>query len=131
MSSNYTFEVIEDILYEMTGTQHDGGFIFLKTFFMIGGQLHAGLFPETLLHLGGDEVKLGCWNKVERIHNWLIGKNMTADDGYKYFVDRVHFSFASFQVLLITPVSRSPKLHSPCSADRFNGSTSLNIFAAN
>ena len=70
MSSNYTFEVIGDILYEMTGTQHDGGFIFLKTFFMIGGQLHAGLFPETLLHLGGDEVN---WDVGIRSSAFTIG----------------------------------------------------------
>jgi len=41
------------------------------------------------VHLGGDEVDTSCWTKTPAIAAWLTAQNMTADDGYAYFVKRV------------------------------------------
>ena len=41
-----------------------------------------GLFPESLLHLGGDEVNTACWKTTPSIAAWLAARNMTQDDGY-------------------------------------------------
>ncbi|PRP84225.1 beta-hexosaminidase 2 [Planoprotostelium fungivorum] len=44
------------------------------------------LFPENLLHLGGDEVPLGCWNKSSTILQHTIQYNKTLQDLYLEFV---------------------------------------------
>jgi hexosaminidase len=46
----------------------------------------SGLFPDNFLHLGGDEVDTACWSLTPEIAKWLAARNMTADDGYAYFV---------------------------------------------
>lgn len=71
VSSNRTFQVISDVLHEMTG-----------------GGARKGLFPDDFIHLGGDEVRVDCWNSVPHIAAWLRSRNFTADDAYMYFVNR-------------------------------------------
>jgi hexosaminidase len=70
-ASPATFELIESMLGECTG----------KTPL-------AGLFPESMIHLGGDEVKTKCWSKTPSVAAWLAKNNYTADQGYGYFVNR-------------------------------------------
>ena len=77
-ASPATFELIGDLLGECTGNRSGGG-----------------LFPETLIHLGGDEVKTGCWTKTPAVAEWLAAKNLTATEAYGYFVNRTaHLSIA-------------------------------------
>jgi hexosaminidase len=45
-----------------------------------------GLFPDNMIHLGGDEVDVTCWNQTAEIAKWLSDRGMSADDGYAYFV---------------------------------------------
>jgi hexosaminidase len=69
-SSNVTWTVVESVLTEMSGPH--------------------GVFFDEMVHLGGDEVDMGCWNQSDRILGWLGQRNMSLQDGYKYFVDRAH-----------------------------------------
>jgi len=60
---------------------------------MTGGQPStpgqpSGLFPERFIHLGGDEVNTQCWTQSATISRWLSAHQMTADEGYAYFVKR-------------------------------------------
>ena len=48
----------------------------------------SGLFPDAMIHLGGDEVNTDCWTADEDISAWLTEQGMTEDDGYAYFVGR-------------------------------------------
>ena len=64
-ASNQTFDLIESVLGECTGKTPLGG-----------------LFPETMIHLGGDEVNTACWNEVPAIAKWLTANNLTADGGW-------------------------------------------------
>ena len=41
-----------------------------------------------MMHLGGDEVDTSCWTETPDVNNWLIANNLTADQGYEYFVTR-------------------------------------------
>lgn len=61
-------------------------YAFLETFL---GEM-AGLFPDRVLHLGGDEVQYSCWNESERIRDWerQTGKNLT--QLYGVFEQRAH-----------------------------------------
>jgi len=72
VASDYTFTVIEGLLQDLTG-----------------GKKFAGLFPETMIHLGGDEVDTSCWSETESIAEWMATNNMTTSDAYGYFVERV------------------------------------------
>lgn len=72
-ATNATFDLIQGLFQDLTG-----------------GERGAGLFPENFLHLGGDEVDTTCWTTTPAVANWLAAHNMTADDGYEYFVERVH-----------------------------------------
>ena len=63
-ASTATFELIDDLMGEVTGRKTGGG-----------------LFPENLIHLGGDEVKTQCWSKTPAVAKWLADRNMTAQDG--------------------------------------------------
>ena len=63
-ASAKTFDLIEAVLGECTGKKP-----------------LAGLFPETMIHLGGDEVNTACWNEVPTIAKWLTANNLTADGG--------------------------------------------------
>lgn len=72
VASNVTFELIEGLFKDMTSG--------------IRGQ---GLFPDNVLHLGGDEVNTACWTSTPSIASWLQAQGLTADGGYEYFVKRV------------------------------------------
>ena len=52
------------------------------------GDAPSGLFPEGMLHLGGDEVNTKCWTSTPKVKAWLDAKGLSADDGYAYFVQR-------------------------------------------
>lgn len=65
VSKNFTFEVIASMLADLRK-----------------------IFPFGLFHLGGDEVHTGCWTSSPEIKKWLDKHNMTAYDGYEYFVLR-------------------------------------------
>lgn len=73
VANEATFTLLESLFGEMTGNVTGGG-----------------LFPDEFFHLGGDEVYTGCWTNDPQISAWLASHNMTAKDGYKYFVKRVH-----------------------------------------
>ena len=72
-SSNATFALLQTLLTEVTG-----------------GRKRAGLVPEDLIHLGGDEVDLSCWSQVPHVAAWLTASNFTAKDAYRYLVERAH-----------------------------------------
>jgi N-acetyl-beta-hexosaminidase len=48
----------------------------------------APLFPDEMVHLGGDEVDTACWDSTPAIADWMAANGMTADDAYAYFVGR-------------------------------------------
>ena len=73
LSNNATFDLMRDMFNEITG-----------------GRPGAGLVPDALFHLGGDEVDLSCWTQVPHVAQWLKDRNMTATDGYRYIVERAH-----------------------------------------
>ena len=72
-SSNATFALLEKLFTEVTG-----------------GRRRAGLVPDDLIHLGGDEVDLDCWTQVGSVGSWLKANNLTAKDAYRYVVERAH-----------------------------------------
>ena len=77
-ASPTTFELIEAVMGECTGKKPLGG-----------------LFPESVIHLGGDEVNTNCWTEVPAIAQWLTANNLTSDGGYGYFVNRsAHIAIA-------------------------------------
>lgn len=76
VASNRTFELITNLLGEMTGGKSSAP------------HAPSGLFPDDFLHLGGDEVNTACWSSSPVISAWLAAKGFTADDGYAYFVKR-------------------------------------------
>ena len=50
------------------------------------------IFPDSFLHLGGDEVKYGCWNESESIKAWMKEHELEENDFYsleQLFFDRV------------------------------------------
>lgn len=49
----------------------------------------AGLFPEKMSHIGGDEVDYYCWSIHPRIMQWLETRNMTLTDGFLYYVKHI------------------------------------------
>lgn len=77
VASNKTFELIEDLLMEMTGGVPSKP-----------GKPAPGLFKDNFIHLGGDEVNTDCWTKTPSVAKWLQDQGMTADQGYAYFVKR-------------------------------------------
>eukprot|EP01043_Picozoa_sp_COSAG02_P024601 COSAG02_NODE_1350_length_13120_cov_4.275555_11_plen_118_part_00 len=70
-ASNSTWTLIEGLIKECAGTT-----------------LTAGLFPENMIHLGGDEVDTSCWREVPAIMDWLEHRGLSTDAGYGYFVNR-------------------------------------------
>ena len=52
----------------------------------------SGRFPDRYLHLGGDEVNVGCFNASASVRKWVAaqGGNATLADVYVYFETRVH-----------------------------------------
>jgi hexosaminidase len=79
-----TFTKIEAMLHECTGGVASAP-----------GKPSPGVFKDNFIHLGGDEVNTACWGSTPSIAKWLSDKNMTADDGYAYFVKKV----AGFAIL--------------------------------
>ncbi|KAK7295676.1 hypothetical protein RJT34_18587 [Clitoria ternatea] len=63
VSKTFTFDVLSGILTDMRK-----------------------IFPFELFHLGGDEVNTDCWSSTSHVKEWLQNHNMTAEDGYQYFV---------------------------------------------
>ncbi|GMH48651.1 hypothetical protein TrLO_g3482 [Triparma laevis f. longispina] len=71
-STNATFDLIEGLFKDLTG-----------------GEAKAGLFPETLMHLGGDEVNTDCWTNTDAVSDWMDEQGFDEDDTYAYFIARV------------------------------------------
>jgi len=61
-------------------------YTFLEIFL---GEMSA-LFPENVLHLGGDEVFYQCWNQTQSITDYMKAHNATFNDLYAMFEQRVH-----------------------------------------
>lgn len=45
----------------------------------------AELFPDRFLHLGGDEVKYGCWNESASIKDWMQEHGLAMGDSYDFY----------------------------------------------
>lgn len=71
-SKEFTFDVIDKILNDF-----------------LGSDVNEGLFPGQFMHIGGDEVDVSCWNKVDHVKEWMAQRNYTAKDAYGYFVNTV------------------------------------------
>lgn len=58
----------------------------------------ANLFPDDMVHVGGDEVKLSCWTESEPISKWMRDHNMTDPvELYEYFETRLLRIVDTFQ----------------------------------
>jgi len=77
VAANETFDRISALMHELTGGRPSSR------------GAPSGLFPDELLHLGGDEVNTGCWDSTPSVAGWLKEKGLTTDDGYALFVRRV------------------------------------------
>jgi len=71
-ASNETFEVLSDLFGDLTGKTRG-----------------AGLIPDNMMHLGGDEVDTACWASTPAVQAWMSAKNFTTDDTYKFMVQSV------------------------------------------
>lgn len=80
-ASNLTFPLITSLLGECTGA----------------GTSHSGLFPYSLMHLGGDEVNYSCWEASEEIQSWEKENGLNGSEGFYYFITNLS---------LITPPCR-------------------------
>lgn len=62
------------------------------TFALLGALLDdlARLFPDSVVHLGGDEVDTACWEKSPEISEWLRVRGLSAQEAYAEFVLRAH-----------------------------------------
>lgn len=50
----------------------------------------SNLFPDDMVHVGGDEVKLTCWSDSEPISQWMKEHNMSEPvELYEYFETRL------------------------------------------
>lgn len=47
------------------------------------------LFPEQMMHLGGDEIDTCCWSYSPGITKWLVENNLSLIGGYAYYVKRI------------------------------------------
>jgi len=71
-SNDLTYQVLTGILMDSTG-----------------GVAGAGLFPEGLIHMGGDEVSYECWDSSAQIKKFMALNNFTTyDQVYEYYVLR-------------------------------------------
>ena len=70
-ATNATYELLTDLLKDLTG-----------------GTRGSGLFPDNVMHLGGDEVNTACYGSTPSIAKWLAARGLTADGGYESFVKR-------------------------------------------
>jgi hexosaminidase len=56
------------------------------------------LFPDRMVHVGGDEVDLSCWSKSDTISQWMKEHNMTDPiELYEYFETRLLRVVDSFE----------------------------------
>eukprot|EP00756_Hemistasia_phaeocysticola_P016550 Hpha_TRINITY_DN15482_c6_g2::TRINITY_DN15482_c6_g2_i5::g.172750::m.172750/K12373/HEXA_B; hexosaminidase len=78
VANNATFDLLNSLIGECTGGRPSKR-----------GDPSPGLFKDNFVHLGGDEVDTSCWSKTPAVADWLAKQNMTADQGYAYFVKRV------------------------------------------
>lgn len=65
-----------------------------KTYDLVYGLLSelTEQFPDLYVHLGGDEVKYGCWNESSSIKTWMHNNGFEAEDFYsleQYFFENV------------------------------------------
>ncbi|EGD83308.1 hypothetical protein PTSG_03917 [Salpingoeca rosetta] len=70
-ATNTTFNLIAGLFKDLTG-----------------GARGSGLFPDNLMHLGGDEVNTKCWSESPTISKWMQDHGLTPDGAYAYFVNR-------------------------------------------
>ncbi len=59
---------------------------FLETFLVDMTEL----FPDTVLHLGGDEVQYNCWNESQAIREYVAKTGKSLQDLYGMFEAKVH-----------------------------------------
>ena len=71
-STNATFDLIEGLFKDLTG-----------------GKKGEGIFPDDIMHLGGDEVDTSCWSSSDDITKWMEDQGMDEDGTYAYFIGRV------------------------------------------
>jgi hexosaminidase len=72
-ASNLTFPLITSLLSECTGA----------------GSGKPGLFPYTLLHLGGDEVSYKCWTVNSDIQAWEAENGLNGSEGNRKQFSRI------------------------------------------
>ena len=67
------------------------------TFSVIGDLLGdvAEIFPAAFVHLGGDEVKTGCWEAVAHIREYMDSNGLSLMDTWEMFETRVIASSAA------------------------------------
>eukprot|EP01116_Phalansterium_solitarium_P000396 TRINITY_DN10267_c0_g1_i1.p1 TRINITY_DN10267_c0_g1~~TRINITY_DN10267_c0_g1_i1.p1 ORF type:complete len:603 (+),score=139.14 TRINITY_DN10267_c0_g1_i1:123-1931(+) len=70
-SVDVTYEVVRDLLLDLTGGVRGGG-----------------PFPLNMLHLGGDEVNPACWNSTPEIYNWMQRHKYNTERAFEHFVNR-------------------------------------------
>eukprot|EP01046_Picozoa_sp_COSAG06_P006592 COSAG06_NODE_311_length_17771_cov_31.730647_7_plen_362_part_00 len=70
-ATNATYELLDDLMQDLTG-----------------GVRGKGLFPDNVVHLGGDEVNTACYESTPSIAKWLKEQGLTADGGYESFVKK-------------------------------------------
>ena len=75
-ASDDTWSLIEGLLAECTGESP-----------------LAGLFPEGMFHLGGDEVDTSCWSSTPAVASWLQARGLTPDEGYGWCASAVVSNF--------------------------------------
>eukprot|EP01063_Lacrimia_lanifica_P005153 TRINITY_DN12964_c0_g1_i1.p1 TRINITY_DN12964_c0_g1~~TRINITY_DN12964_c0_g1_i1.p1 ORF type:complete len:595 (+),score=148.63 TRINITY_DN12964_c0_g1_i1:52-1836(+) len=78
VANDATFDLLKSLINESTGGRASKK-----------GDPSPGLFKDNFVHLGGDEVNTACWTETPSVAKWLAARNMSADDGYAYFVKRV------------------------------------------
>ncbi|GMI25340.1 hypothetical protein TeGR_g4241, partial [Tetraparma gracilis] len=47
------------------------------------------IFPEKLMHLGGDEVNTDCWTNTKEVADWMADNDMDASSTYAWFIAKV------------------------------------------
>ena len=72
VARNATFDLIGGLFKELTG-----------------GAQGQGLFPDNMMHLGGDEVNTDCWSNTPEIASWMGANGFDEKSSYAYFVHRV------------------------------------------
>ena len=65
-SNELTFTVIESLMRELTSVA-----------------------PDTLFHVGGDEVNTDCWNNTAHVREWMAQRGFNLTEALWYFTSRV------------------------------------------